>query len=113
MKRARSVQVEAVASEPGLDVHEWESEWASLQDDIADSPETALPYVHELITRVLKERRVLDDALVVSEGAEPDWARTWEAGRDLVARLERQDVLDQIEEYRSLFERLLAERAAP
>ena len=109
-----------MASEPGLDVHEWESEWASLQDDITDSPETALPYVHELITRVLKERRVLDDALVVSEGAEPDWARTWEAGRDLVARLddpgldvERQDVLDQIEEYRSLFERLLAERAAP
>ena len=109
-----------MASEPGLDVHEWESEWASLEDDIADSPEAALPYLHDLVTRVLKERRVLDDVLVVSEGAEPDWARTWEAGRDLVARLddpgldvERQDVLDQIEEYRSLFERLLAERAAP
>lgn len=109
-----------MASEPGLDVHEWESEWASLEDDIADSPETALPYVHELITRVLKERRVLDDALVVSEGAEPDWARTWEAGRDLVARLddpgldvERQDVLDQVDEYRALFETLRAERASP
>ena len=109
-----------MASEPGLDVHEWESEWASLEDDIADSPETALPYVHELITRVLKERRVLDDDLVVSEGAEPDWSRTWEAGRDLVARLddpgldvERQDVLDQIAEYRVLLERLLAERAPP
>jgi hypothetical protein len=109
-----------MASEPGLDVHEWESEWASLEEDIADSPETALPYVHELITRVLKERRVLDDALVVSEGAEPDWARTWEAGRDLVARLddpgldvERQDVLDQVDEYRALFETLRAERASP
>ena len=109
-----------MASEPGLDVHEWESEWASLEDDIADSPETALPYVHELITRVLKERRVLDDALVLSEGAEPDWARTWEAGRDLVARLddpgldvERQDVLDQVDEYRALFETLRAERASP
>ena len=109
-----------MASEPGLDVHEWESEWASLEDDIADSPETALPYVHELITRVLKERRVLDDALVVSEGAEPDWARTWEAGRDLVARLddpgldvERQDVLDQVDEYRALLETLRAERASP
>ncbi len=109
-----------MASEPGLDVHEWESEWASLEDDIADSPETALPYVHELITRVLKERRVIDDALVVSEGAEPDWARTWEAGRDLVARLadpgldvERQDVLDQVDEYRALLETLRAERASP
>ena len=109
-----------MASEPGLDVHEWESEWASLEDDIVDSPETALPYVHELITRVLKERRVLDDDRVVAEGAEPDWSRTWEAGRDLVGRLddpsldvERQEVLDQIDDYRALFETLRAQRAAP
>ena len=109
-----------MASEPGLDVHEWQTEWASLEDDLADSPETALPQVHELVTRMLTERQLLDDDLVATEGSDPDWVRTWEAGRDLVARLddpglevERQDVLDQIEEYRALFEALLAERAAP
>lgn len=109
-----------MAWEPGLDVHEWQSEWASLEDDIADSPEAALPSVHELITRMLRERKVLDESLVGLEGADPDWARTWEAGRDLVARLEdpglevdRQDVVDQIEEYRALIEALFAERAAP
>ena len=109
-----------MASEPGLDVHEWQSEWASLEDDLADSPETALPQVHELIGRMLRERRILDESFVSVEGADPDWVRTWEAGRDLVARLEnpeleveRQDVLDQIEEYRELFEALLAERAPP
>jgi hypothetical protein len=107
-------------SEPGLDVHEWESEWASLEDDIADSPETALPYVHELMTRVLKERRVLDDSLAVLEGADPEWVKTWEAGAELVRKLddpgvdvERADLVEQIENYRELFETLLAERASP
>lgn len=112
--------VPGVAWEPGLDVHEWQSQWASLEDDIADSPETALPYVHELITRMLKERKILDDSLVGLEGADPDWVRTWEAGRDLVLRIEDpsldvepQDILDQIDDYRALFETLVAERAPP
>ena len=106
--------------EPGLDVHQWESEWASLEDDIADSPETALPLVHELVTRMLKERRILDENLVVAEGADPDWFRTWEAGMELVAVLDdldtdvdRQDIVDQIEEYRALFDALVAERSPP
>ena len=106
--------------EPGLDVHQWESEWASLEDDIADSPETALPLVHELVTRMLKERRILDENFVVAEGADPDWFRTWEAGKELVAVLDdldaevdRQDLIDQIEEYRALFDALVAERAPP
>jgi len=107
-------------SEPGLDAHEWESEWASLEDDIADSPETALPSIHELITRMLKERRILDDSLAVMEGADPDWVRTWQAGADLVKKVddpglevEREDIVEQIENYRELFETLLAERAPP
>jgi hypothetical protein len=107
-------------SEPGLDIHEWESEWASLEDDITDSPETALPYLHELVTRMLKERGILDESLVVTEGADPEWVRTWETGAELVRMLddpevevERQDLVDQIETYRELFEAILASRAAP
>jgi hypothetical protein len=109
-----------MASEPGLDRHGWESEWAALEDEIAESPESALRYAHELITRMLTERAVLDESLVALEGADPEWVRSWEAGRDLVRRLEDptydvyvQDVLDQIEEYRGLFKTLLDERAAP
>ncbi len=107
-------------SDPGLDVHECESEWASLEDDIVDSPETGLAYVHELMTRMLKERGILDDSLAVTEGADPEWVKTWEAGAELVSKLddpgvevERDDVLEQIGNYRELFETLLAERAAP
>lgn len=109
-----------MSSEPGLDIHEWESEWASLEDDMADSPETALPVVHELISRMLVERNVLDESLVVAEGADPEWFRTWEAGRDLVAvvddpgvDVDRQDIVDQLDEYRDLFEALVQERASP
>jgi hypothetical protein len=107
-------------SEPGLDVHEWESEWASLEDDIVDSPETGLAYVHELMTRMLKERRILDDSLAVLEGADPEWVKTWEAGVELARKLddsavevERDEVLEQIANYRELFETLLADRAPP
>ena len=106
--------------EPGLDVHEWQSEWASLEDDIADSPEAALPYIHELMTRMLKERGILDDSLGATEGVDPDWARTWEAGAQLVRKLddpavdvERDDALEQIQNYRELFDAILEGRAAP
>jgi hypothetical protein len=109
-----------VSWEPGLDIHEWQSQWASLEDDIADSPETALPVIHELITRMLQERRILDDNLVVLEGVEPDWIRTWEAGRELVehvddpgAEIERQDIVDQLDEYRDLFDALIQQRTPP
>jgi hypothetical protein len=56
----------------------------------------------------------------VAEGADPDWFRTWEAGRELVAVLDDpgvdvdpQDVVDQLDEYRDLFTALVEERAAP
>jgi hypothetical protein len=106
--------------EPGLDLHEWESEWASLEEDMADSPEQALPYVHELITRILKERGILDESLVATEGADPELIRPWEAGAELVGKLddsgedvEREDVVEAIENYRLLFETLVTERAPP
>lgn len=107
-------------SEPGLDIHEWESEWASLEDDIEDSPETALPYAHELLTRMLKERRILDDNLVVTEGTDPEWVKTWQAGDELVrmldqpgADVEREDIVEQLENHRELFQTLLIDRASP
>jgi hypothetical protein len=92
-----------------------------LDDDIADSPETALPVVHELITRMLRERGVLARAsssrrAPTRTGSAPGTP----AGRELAALVDdpdvdvdRQDVVDQLEEYQALFEALLAERAAP
>lgn len=101
-------------------MHEWESEWASVEDDVADSPEAGLAVIHELITRMLQERSILDENLVVVEGVAPDWIRTWEAGRELVALVDdpgvdvdQQDIVDQLDQYRDLFEALVEQRPTP
>jgi hypothetical protein len=102
--------------EPGLDRHEWESEWASLEEDFDADPGNALRQAHELITRMLRERGILDDELVTNEGADPDLVRPWEAGADLVKRLddeldvEETDIREALESYRELFRTLLEER---
>ena len=105
--------------EPGLDRHEWESEWASLEDDFGDDPADALRQVHELMTRALMERKILDDEQVTVEGADPELVAPWQAGRELVRTLdagtdvEEQDIGEALESYRGLFSTLLAERSAP
>jgi hypothetical protein len=105
--------------EPGLDRHEWESEWASLEEDFAADPADSLRQVHELMTRMLTERGVLDEELVTTEGADPELVAPWEAARDLVRGLdaelavEEQDLREALESYRELFNTLLAERSAP
>jgi hypothetical protein len=105
--------------EPGLDRHEWESQWASLEEDFDADPADSLRAVHELMSRMLRERGVLDDSSVAREGADPDLLRPWEAARDLVLRLdaeldvEETDIREALDNYRELFDALLAERSAP
>jgi hypothetical protein len=71
------------------------------------------------MTRMLQERNVLDASFVAMEGVDPDLIRLWEAARELVRRLDDsedvddEDVFDEIENYRELFETLLAERRPP
>lgn len=105
--------------EPGLDRHEWESEWASLEEDLADAPREGLPYLHELMSRMLRERGILDQSFVAREGADPELLRPWETAGELVRKLdsgedvEVEDVTEAIENYRELFETVLAERTPP
>ena len=102
--------------EPGLDRHEWESQWASLEEDFDADPVNSLRAVHELMTRMLSERNILDDDLVAVEGADPELIRPWVAARDLVQRLdaeldvEETDVREALQSYRELFQTLLEER---
>jgi hypothetical protein len=102
--------------EPGLDRHEWESEWAALEENFDGEPAGSLSAVHELMTRMLRERNILDDDLVAVEGADPELIRPWVAARDLVQRLdaeldvEETDVREALEGYRELFQTLLEDR---
>ena len=54
--------------EPGLDRHDWESRWASLEEDLADSPRDVLPELDELVAQMLQERNFAIDDPVAVEG---------------------------------------------
>ena len=105
--------------EPGLDLHDWESEWQQLEPLVRDSPAEALPELHGLVERMLQEREILDENRIVTEGADPELIASYQAGKDVVDRLERGDTVDPsdignvIQEYRGLFNYLTEDRAAP
>jgi hypothetical protein len=40
-------------NEPGLDLHEWETRWAELEEELADDPAGALPDACDLIEETL------------------------------------------------------------
>ena len=42
--------------EPGLDKHEWESEWQGLEGSVADAPLEALSELDDLIARMMEAR---------------------------------------------------------
>lgn len=106
-------------TEPGLDRHDWESEWQQLEPLVRDSPAEALPELHDLIVRMLREREILDEDLVATEGSDPELLAEYVAGKDVVDRLERGedvdpgDIASVVGGYRSLYEFLASDRAAP
>ena len=105
--------------EPGLDQHEWDSVWQQLEPLVRDSPEEALPELHGLVERMLRERGYLDEDLVATEGSDPEVLAEYVAGTEVVRRIERGedvdpgDVASAIQSYRALYEHLTAERSAP
>ena len=105
--------------EPGLDRHEWETEWQALEDQVEDSPREALPELDDLIGRMLEARGYAIDDAVAAAGNEPDVLATFRTAREITRRWERGDdlspgdVVPAIDGYRSVYEHLTAERAAP
>src|SRR5689334_11563981 len=107
------------SSEPGLDRHEWESERASLEDDLRDSPAEALPELADLVRRMLEERGYDLDDPVVREGDEREVVTEYRAAREVADRVnlaedvDPGDVADAINGLRELFDYVVAERETP
>jgi hypothetical protein len=64
-----------MSAEPGLDRHEWSTEFAQLEEDMRDDPFNALPALTELVQRMLVERGYelepgLDEGGIVHEFAD-------------------------------------------
>ncbi len=105
--------------EPGLDRHEWESRWASLEEDLEDSPRDVLPELDQLVGQMLEERGYAIDDPVVREGDDRDVVADFLAAREITRLLADDpdavspgDVALAVNNYREVYEFLL-EAGAP
>lgn len=105
--------------DPGLDLHEWESEWQSLEDDLRTEPIQALPELDGLVARMLEESGYDLTDPVVRDGDEREVVAEYLAAHDIVEAAERGsaelspgDVAAAINGYRAVSEHLVATRAA-
>jgi hypothetical protein len=102
--------------EPGLDKHEWESQWQQFEEDVETSPAEALPELDRLIAQILEARGYALDDPVVREGDDREIVAEFLAAREITQAVEQgedvelEDVQEAIEHYRSLHDHLLVER---
>jgi hypothetical protein len=106
--------------EPGLDRHEWESQWQALEEQIADSPAEALSDLDQLVEQMLKERGYALDDPVAREGDDREVVAEFLAAREITRLVEADaddvspgDVAAAVNGYRSVYEYLIAERSTP
>jgi hypothetical protein len=106
--------------EPGLSRHEWESEWAALEEQLQDSPADVLPELDDLVERMLNERGYAVDDPVASEGDEREVLSDFLAAREITRLLadgadgiSPGDIAAAVNGYRSVYEYLIAERSTP
>jgi hypothetical protein len=99
--------------EPGLDRHEWESEWQALEPLVQDSPAEALPELDDVVARMMVARGYPVTDEQTPERADPDVvAEFLEARRiarlaDEGATVDPGDVGAAVTAYRNLYEYLL------
>ncbi len=102
--------------DPGLDRHDWETEWEALAEDLEDSPAETLPELGDLIERMLVERNFPINDEVADDGIEPDILVEFRSAREVARRVERGDdvdpgdIGDAIENFRDIY-RQLSERS--
>ena len=103
--------------EPGLDRHEWESRWASLEEDLEDSPRDVLPELDQLVEQMLGERGYAIDDPVVREGDDRDVVADFLAAREITRLLAGDadaissgDVALAVNNYREVYGYLLEDR---
>jgi hypothetical protein len=105
--------------EPGLDRHEWESQWQQFEEDLESSPAETLPEVDRLIHQMLEARGYAIDDPVASEGDDRDIVAEFLAAHEITELINSDedadpgDVAAAVEGYRALYEYLIEERSSP
>jgi hypothetical protein len=99
--------------EPGLDKHEWESEWSDLEERLRDDPADALFELDDLIARMLESRGLPLRERDGETETEPETVREFTEARritELVGAAEDVDpgdIAHAINSYRELYAVLL------
>ena len=105
--------------DPGVDRHEWETEWQALEPLVVDSPGEALPELDDLVARILAARGYPLEEEQAREAEEPEVLAEFHEARRITRQVERGETVDPsdigaaITGYRNLYEYLLGERRAP
>jgi hypothetical protein len=98
--------------EPGIDKHEWESQWQGLEPLIADSPAEALPEVDDLVASMMEARGFPLTERPGEENAEPETVREFAEARRITRLLDGGESVDPgdvglaVQAYRNLYEYL-------
>src|SRR6266850_1547287 len=97
--------------EPGLDRHEWESVWESLDEAIRDDPVDALSELDMFIHRMLEESGYDVDDPVARPGEEREVVTDFLAAHEIKVAVDRGadgispgDVAMAINNYREIYE---------
>lgn len=106
--------------DPGLDRHEWETEWEALEPLVVDSPGEALPELDRLVGRMLAERGypmeeegAEPEGVVDEEGIDLEVLAGFRVAREITRQVDRGedvapgDVGQAVGLYRELYEHLL------
>jgi hypothetical protein len=76
-----------MATEPGVDRHEWASRWAALEDDAHTAPAETLPELAELVQEMLVEGGYDIADAVARAGEEREVVAEFLAARDIADRV--------------------------
>jgi hypothetical protein len=72
-------------NEPGLDLQEWETRWAEIEEALAEDPATELPLACDEIEQLLGLHE--DDATLLAQLTEVE--ASYDAAREVADRLEQ------------------------
>ncbi|MGZ4415464.1 MAG: hypothetical protein ACXVRZ_13980 [Gaiellaceae bacterium] len=105
-------------SEPGLDLHEWETRWQELQDAAAEAPDEALPDVVRFVSQMLVERGYQLDEPVTKEGDDLDIVKDLLAAQEIAEAAETrgadpEDVATALDDLQEIYDYLVSDRAPP
>jgi hypothetical protein len=102
--------------EPGLDRHEWETEWQALEENVGDAPAETLPEMAGLVKRMLEESGIAVDDPVADDGIEREYLAERRQADDTARRVDAGETVDPgdvaaaVNGLRELYEHIAANR---